>query len=100
MLAEVGEEEGMLDHEESDMIQSVFEFKNKLVKEIQTPRVDISALDSSSSLDDAMDLIMKNKFSKLPVFKDTIDKIKGFLWSYFLLFYFLFLASSKQILKI
>jgi len=81
MLAEVGEEDGTLEQEESDMIQSVFEFKNKLVKEILTPRVDVISLESSESLDDAMDLIMKEKFSKIPVFKDTIDNIKGILYA-------------------
>ena len=81
MLAEVGEEEGTLEHEESDMIQSVLEFKNKLVKEIQTPRVDIISLDSNNSLDEAMDLIMNKKFSKIPVYKDTIDNIKGILYA-------------------
>ena len=81
MLAEVGEEDGTLEHEESDMIQSVLEFKNKLVKEIETPRVDIVSLDSISSLDEAMDLIMNKKFSKIPVYKDTIDNIKGILYA-------------------
>jgi len=81
MLAEVGEEEGTLDQEESDMIQSVFEFKNKLVKEILTPRVDVIALESNASLDDIMDLIMKEKFSKIPIYKDNIDNIKGVLYA-------------------
>ena len=81
MLAEVGEEDGTLEHEESDMIQSVLEFKNKLVKEIETPRVDIVSLDSNSSLDEAMDLIMNKKFSKIPVYKDSIDNIKGILYA-------------------
>ena len=81
MLAEVGEEEGTLDHEESDMIQSVLEFKNKLVKEILTPRVDVVSLDSTSTLDEAMDVIMNKKYSKIPVYKDTIDNIKGILYA-------------------
>jgi len=81
MLAEVGEEDGTLEQEESDMIQSVFEFKNKLVKEILTPRVDLIALDSNQSLDDAMDTIMKDKFSKIPVYKNSIDNIKGILYA-------------------
>jgi len=100
MLAEVGEEEGTLDHEESDMIQSVFEFKNKLVKEIQTPRVDISALDSTSSLDDAMDLIMKKKFSKIPVYKDTIDNIKGILYAKDIIPYLIGSRPSIDLLKL
>jgi len=81
MLAEVGEEEGTLDHEESDMIQSVLEFKKKLVKEIQTPRVDVVALSSTNTLDEAMDVIMNKKYSKIPVYKGTIDNIKGILYA-------------------
>ena len=81
MLAEVGEEEGTLDHEESDMIQSVLEFKNKLVKEIQIPRVDVVSIESNRSLDEAMDLIMNKKFSKIPVYKETVDNIKGILYA-------------------
>tara|TARA_B100000029_G_scaffold515940_1_gene625657 strand:- start:820 stop:2046 length:1227 start_codon:yes stop_codon:yes gene_type:complete len=81
MLAEVGEEEGTLKQTESDMIQSVFEFKNKLIKEILTPRVDVIALDSNYSLDQAMDIIMEKKYSKLPVYKNSIDNIKGILYA-------------------
>ena len=81
MLAEIGEEEGTLKQAESDMIQSVFEFKNKLIKEILTPRVDVVALSATDTLDATMDLIMNKKYSKIPVFKDTIDNIKGVLYA-------------------
>tara|TARA_B100000579_G_scaffold399235_1_gene380053 strand:- start:347 stop:1321 length:975 start_codon:yes stop_codon:yes gene_type:complete len=100
MLAEVGEEEGTLDQEESDMIQSVFEFKNKLVKEILTPRVDLVSLDSSQSLDDAMDTIMKDKFSKIPVYRDSIDNIKGVLYAKDVIPYLIGSRPELDLLKI
>ena len=81
ILAEIGEEEGTLKQTESDMIQSVFEFKNKLIKEILTPRVDVIALSTTDSLDTAMDLIMEKKYSKIPVYKENIDNIKGVLYA-------------------
>ena len=81
MLTEIVEEEGTIQQTESDMIQSVFEFNDKLVKEILTPRVDIIAIDSTSSIDDAMDLITNKKFSKIPVYKDSIDNIIGILYA-------------------
>ena len=81
ILTEIGEEEGTLKQTESDMIQSVFEFKNKLIKEILTPRVDVVALSASDSLDAAMDLIMEKKYSKIPVYKENIDNIKGILYA-------------------
>ena len=100
MLAEVGEEEGTLDTEESDMIQSVLEFKNKLVKEILTPRVDIISLDSSNTLDEAMDVIMNKKFSKIPVFKNSIDNIKGILYAKDIIPYLIGSRPQLNLLKL
>ena len=81
ILAELGEEEGTLQEEESDMIQSIFDFKEKTVGEIITPRVDIVSLKSDESIDKAMDIIGERQFSKIPIYKDTIDKIKGILYA-------------------
>ena len=81
MLTELVEKEGTIKHTESEMIQSVFDFDDKLVKEILTPRVDIVGIDSKSSLDKVMDLITNKKFSKIPVYVDTIDDIKGILYA-------------------
>jgi len=81
ILAELGEEEGTLQEEESDMIQSIFDFNEKTVGEIITPRVDIVALNSNDSLDTAMDIISKRQFSKIPIYKESIDTIKGILYA-------------------
>ena len=81
ILAELGEEEGTLKEEESEMIQSIFDFTEKTVGEINTPRVDIIALKSDDNLDTAMDIIGKRQFSKIPIYKDSIDNIKGILYA-------------------
>ena len=81
ILTEIVEEEGTIDEFESDMIQSVIEFNDKLVKEIFTPRVDIVGIESNTNLDEVMDLIANKKFSKIPVFEDNIDNIKGVLYA-------------------
>ena len=81
ILAELGEEEGTLQEEESDMIQSIFDFKEKTVGEIITPRVDIVSLKSDESIDKAMDIIGERQFSKIPIYKDTIDNINGILYA-------------------
>ena len=81
ILAELGEEEGTLQEEESDMIQSIFDFKEKTVGEIITPRVDIVSLKSDESIDKAMDIIGDRQFSKIPIYKDSIDNIKGILYA-------------------
>ena len=79
ILTELGEEQGTLEEEESEMIQSIIEFNDKEAGEILTPRVDIIGIEASSTLDDVMDLIAREQFSKIPVFIDSIDNIKGIL---------------------
>ncbi|MEE2859088.1 MAG: hemolysin family protein [Candidatus Neomarinimicrobiota bacterium] len=81
ILAELGEEEGTLKEEESDMIQSIFDFTGKTVGEIITPRVDIIGIKSSDTLDKAMDVIGEKQFSKIPIYKDNMDNIKGILYA-------------------
>ena len=79
ILTELGEEQGTLEEEESEMIQSIINFNDKYAGEILTPRVDIIGIEASATLDDVMDLISKEQFSKIPVYVDTIDQIKGIL---------------------
>ena len=81
ILAELGEEEGTLQEEESEMIQSIFDFTDKIVGEIITPRVDIVGLKSTETLDKAMDVIGEKQFSKIPIYKDSMDNIKGILYA-------------------
>jgi len=81
ILTEIGEKEGALQEEESDIIQSIFDFKDKNVREIMKPRVDMVAIDSSSSIDDVMDLISDRQFSKIPIYKDNVDKISGIIYA-------------------
>ena len=76
ILTELGEQEGTLEEEESEMIQSIIDFNDKYTGEILTPRVDIFGIEASSKLDDVMDLISKEQFSKIPIFVDSIDNIK------------------------
>jgi len=82
------------------MIQSVFEFKNKLIKEILTPRVDVVALSATDNLDAAMDLIMNKKYSKIPVYKDSIDNIKGILYAKDIIPYLIGSRPEINILKL
>tara|TARA_Y100001970_G_scaffold98961_1_gene124499 strand:+ start:1619 stop:2890 length:1272 start_codon:yes stop_codon:yes gene_type:complete len=79
ILAELSEEEGTLEEEESDMIQSIIEFNDKEAGEILIPRVDIVGIESSENLDAAMDLISKEQFSKIPLYVDNMDNITGIL---------------------
>tara|TARA_B100000614_G_scaffold258476_1_gene280686 strand:- start:449 stop:1693 length:1245 start_codon:yes stop_codon:yes gene_type:complete len=81
IATELGEADGTIEEDESEMIQSVLEFDNKMVREIMTPRVDISSISSEASIDDLMDLIKEKKYSKIPMYDESIDKIKGIIYA-------------------
>ena len=81
ILAELGEEGVSLDEDESDMIKSIFKFDDKTVREIMTPRVDISGLSTTSTIDDALDFISNKQYSKIPIYKENIDDIVGILYA-------------------
>tara|TARA_B100000401_G_C52723946_1_gene680074 strand:+ start:324 stop:1007 length:684 start_codon:yes stop_codon:yes gene_type:complete len=63
------------------MIRSIIKFDDKTVREIMTPRVDISGIATNANLDDVMDLISEKQFSKIPLYKNNIDEIIGVLYA-------------------
>lgn len=75
------EEEGVLEQEESELVKSALEFDDITVKEILTPRVDIVAIDSKSSVDDVIAVIKENGYSRMPVYDGNIDHIIGIVRS-------------------
>ena len=100
ILTEIGEKEGTLQEEESEIIQSIFDFKDKHVREIMKPRVDMVAIESDKSIDDVMDLISSKQFSKIPVYKDNIDKIVGIVYAKDLLPYLMGSRPNISIVKL
>ena len=81
IATELGEADGTIEEDESEMIQSVLEFDDKMVREIMTPRVDIASISSNSNIDELMDLIKEKKYSKIPMYDSSIDKIKGIIYA-------------------
>ena len=81
ILTDISQEQGTLQSEESEMIQSIFEFKDKTVHEIMVPRVDIVGISMNASIDLIMDIIKEQQFSKIPIYKNSIDNIKGILYA-------------------
>ncbi|MDQ3001003.1 MAG: hemolysin family protein [Fibrobacterota bacterium] len=68
-----------LEDDEKEMIRSIFDLRETQVKEIMTPRVDITALEMGSSFREVRDLIAAEKCSRIPVYNDSIDNIQGIL---------------------
>ena len=81
MMVDVGEEKGTIDKEEKEMINNVFEFDDKTVSEIMIPRTEIFAVDINSSISDVIeDLSEDYRYSKIPVYDNSIDEIKGIVY--------------------
>jgi CBS domain containing-hemolysin-like protein len=80
-IISAGEKEGVLEREEKEMISSIFEFGDTLVREVMTPRPDILAVDESESLLAAVDLIRDSGHSRIPVYENNIDNIIGILYA-------------------
>jgi len=81
MMVDVGEEKGAIEKEEKEMIYNVFEFNDKIVSEIMVPRTEIFAVDINSSISEVIDLLSEDyRFSKIPVYDETIDEIKGIVY--------------------
>src|SRR5262245_12085537 len=79
-LMEVGEAEGILEEDEREMIESMFEFSETRTGEIMTPRTEICAIPSNSTIKQTRDLMIEEKYSRLPVYRESIDNIEGILY--------------------
>ncbi len=73
------EEEGSIDEEEAEMLQSVLDLGEKHVYEIMTPRVDMIAVDINDSKESILEKFLAYQFSRIPVYEDDRDKIVGIL---------------------
>ena len=76
----VSEEEGAIKESEKEMIQSVFEFDDIVVKEIMVPRIDMVCINKNVSIEELVDLAVDKGHSRIPVYEDSIDDIIGLIY--------------------
>jgi CBS domain containing-hemolysin-like protein len=79
-LIDVGEEEGIIEENEGEMIQSIIRFSDRTVGEVMTPRTKIFAVAADASLETVRDVMIESKYSRLPVYQDQIDHIEGVIY--------------------
>lgn len=79
ILVEEAEHEGGINAQESDLIRSAIEFNDLEAKDILVPRVDVIAIDCQTPLTEVDKIFMETRYSRLPVYKDTVDNIIGIL---------------------
>lgn len=81
LLVNAGQEEGFLDETETEMINSIFEFDETIVKEIMVPRIDMVAVNVEESVNAVIDLIIDAGHSRIPAYEGSIDNIIGILYA-------------------
>ena len=80
-LLEAGQEEGILDESNRDLIQSVVEFGEKTVREAMKPRPEIVAVPTNTTVEQFIELLRNKPFSRVPVFEGTIHNIVGIVYA-------------------
>lgn len=87
-LLNVSEGEDLIEEDEREMIVSIFEMGETVVREIMVPRPDMRALNVDSAIADAVDVIIQSGHSRIPVYEENVDHIIGFLYAKDLLAHF------------
>ncbi|WP_034869010.1 hemolysin family protein [Clostridium lundense] len=80
MMIEVGEETGVIKQTEKEMINGIFDFDDTLAKEIMTPRPNVFTIDINTPLNELIDQILEEQYSRIPVYEEDVDNIIGILY--------------------
>lgn len=80
LMARLGAEEGSIQKEERDMLESVFRFNDITAEDVMTPRMDIVALDEDMKLSEALKTIAQTPYSRIPLYHKHFDSITGMLY--------------------
>jgi putative hemolysin len=77
---EAGAEQGLIESDERRLLQSIVDFGDTLVREVMTPRPDMVAIRAEATFDDLRALFREQEYSRIPVYKENLDNIVGFVF--------------------
>ena len=80
-MAEVASEEEAIEEREKEMIHSIFEFGDTVVRDVMVPRPDVIAIDASRSFNDVLDRVILHGYSRIPVYRENLDDIVGVVYA-------------------
>jgi CBS domain containing-hemolysin-like protein len=80
-------EEGIIEKGEDELLRSVVEFADRIVREVMTPREAMVCIRRDATIDNLKDLIIRDKYSRIPVYKDRLDNVEGIVMAKDLLEY-------------
>ena len=78
-IVDVGKETGVIESEEHEMINNVFDFGDAQAKEVMVPRIDMTFANINCTYDELIEIFKEDKFTRLPVYKDTTDNVIGII---------------------
>lgn len=78
-IIDAGEEEGLLDSQSGEMIQSILEFRETVVREIMIPRTEMIGISSDATIEEILDLVIRHGHTRMPVYSGNVDNIVGIL---------------------
>ena len=81
MMLDAADEKGTIEESEKEMINNIFEFDDRSVGEIMTHRKDLTAVEITTPIGEAVDLAISDGYSRMPVYDETIDSIKGIIYA-------------------
>jgi len=84
-LIEAGEEEGILEQSDRELVRSAVEFGDKLVREVMTPRPEVFAVPERTTLEEFLELLKEHNYSRVPVYAGSLDNVTGIAFAHDLL---------------
>jgi putative hemolysin len=81
LLLYVGEQEGIVEQEEREMIHGILEMTDKTVREVMVPRVDVVAVEATDTIADVIKVIIEYGYSRIPIYEDNVDNIVGVVYA-------------------
>jgi CBS domain containing-hemolysin-like protein len=76
-MIETGEREGVIEEDEREMLQRIFRFNNTIAKEVMTPRLDMTGISKSATIQEAMETCIQSGHARLPVYEGSLDNVVG-----------------------
>jgi CBS domain containing-hemolysin-like protein len=93
------EEGGAIESSERELIQNVFDFDDRIVKQVMVPRIKISGINSNVSVDQALQVVLKEGYSRYPIYDHNLDEIKGILHGKDIMYHYIN-KTNKTLLEI
>ncbi len=75
------EEEGVIEEEEKELIHSIFEFGDTIVREVMVPRMDMVAVNADAPIEEVLSLVIREGHSRIPVYEETVDNVIGIIYA-------------------